>query len=102
MFQLYYKYAQFCFIMSETHHSMEYQLNVGEFSGPLEKLLELIEAQKLDISEVSLATVTDDFLQYLDKFKAGLDLSSQDGVAIAEEKFRIDLRVLADFISVAS
>lgn len=81
---------------------MEYQLNVGEFSGPLEKLLELIEAQKLDISEVSLAKVTDDFLQYLDKFKQGLDLSSKDGVAAAEEKFRIDLRVLADFISVAS
>jgi segregation and condensation protein A len=81
---------------------MEYQTNVGEFSGPLEKLLELIEAQKLDISEVSLAKVTDDFLQYLDKFKAGLDLSSKDGVATAEEKFRIDLRVLADFISVAS
>jgi segregation and condensation protein A len=75
--------------------STEYQAQVGEFSGPLEKLLELIEGQKLDISEVSLAKVTDQFLQYLDQFKAGLDLSS-------EEKFRIDLRVLADFISVAS
>jgi segregation and condensation protein A len=80
---------------------MEYQLNVGEFNGPLEKLLELIEAQKLDISEVSLAKVTDDFLQYLDKFKQGLDMSAE-GAAGAEEKFRIDLRVLADFISVAS
>ena len=74
---------------------MEYQTNIGKFSGPLEKLLELIEGKKLDISEVSLAKVTDDFLQYLEAFKKELDLSS-------EEKFRIDLRVLADFISVAS
>ena len=74
---------------------MEYQTQVGKFSGPLEKLLELIEGQKLDISEVSLAKVTDDFLQYLETFKKEFDLSS-------EEKFRIDLRVLADFISVAS
>jgi segregation and condensation protein A len=81
---------------------MEYQTKVGEFSGPLEKLLELIEAQKLDINDVSLAKVTDEFLQYLDSFKARLDLSSKEGVKEAEEKFRIDLRVLADFISVAS
>jgi segregation and condensation protein A len=71
-----------------------YQLQVGEFSGPLEKLLELIEEQKLEVSEVSLATVTDGFLQYLEKFK-------HEG-EIGEESFRIDLRVLADFISVAS
>ena len=74
---------------------MPYELHVGEFSGPLEKLLELIEEQKLDVSEVSLAKVTDGFLKYLDKFKAS-------GGFAAEERFRVDLRVLADFISVAS
>ena len=58
---------------------MEYQTNVGEFSGPLEKLLELIEGQKLDISDVSLAKVTDDFLHYLDKFKQGFDPASVVG-----------------------
>jgi segregation and condensation protein A len=80
---------------------MEYETRVGEFSGPLEKLLELIEAQKLDISDVSLAKVTDDFLQYLDKFKAGLDID-KNGVARSEDSFRIDLRILADFVSIAS
>jgi segregation and condensation protein A len=74
---------------------MAYELRVGQFSGPLDKLLDLIEEQKLDVSEVSLAKVTDGFLKYLDEFK-------QDGGFAVEERFRLDLRVLADFISVAS
>src|ERR1700679_2439475 len=80
---------------------MEYQLKLDNFSGPLEKLLELIEAQKMDVGEVSMAKVTDDFLKYLETLK-----SSNLLTAAAEEAgldvFRLDLRVLADFISVAS
>ena len=70
-----------------------YELKLEKFSGPLEKLLELIEEQKLDVNEVSMANVTDDFLKYLDEFR-------KEG-AHAEE-FRADLRLLADFIAVAS
>ena len=65
-----------------------------QFSGPLEKLLELIEAEKMDMNEVSMAKVTDGFLKYLGKVPKG----RQEG----EERFRVDLRILADFISVAS
>jgi chromatin segregation and condensation protein Rec8/ScpA/Scc1 (kleisin family) len=32
-------------------------LTVGEFKWPLEKLLELIEAEKVDVSEVSMARI---------------------------------------------
>jgi len=55
----------------------------------------------MDINEVSLAKVTDDFLKYLETFKQGMadDMTSTED---AERKFRIDLRVLADFVSVAS
>lgn len=74
---------------------MQYETSVGEFSGPLEKLLELIEAEKLGISEVSLAKVTDGFLKYLDDFKR--QATEED-----EGRFRVDLRILADFVSVAS
>jgi segregation and condensation protein A len=72
---------------------MEYEITLEQFSGPLEKLLALIEAEKLGIDEVSMAKVTDGFLKYLEKFKQGGE---------GEERFRVDLRVLADFISVAS
>ncbi len=75
-----------------------YEFKTETFSGPLEKLLELIEAQKMDVSEVSMAKVTDDFLKYLEKIKNN---EYDDGRKV-EAIFHTDLRVLADFISVAS
>ncbi|MFA5084147.1 MAG: segregation/condensation protein A [Candidatus Paceibacterota bacterium] len=44
---------------------MAYELKLEQFSGPLEKLLELIEEKKLEITQLSLAQVTADFLVYL-------------------------------------
>ena len=35
------------------------------FEGPVEVLLELIEKRKLFVNDVSLAAVTDDFIQYM-------------------------------------
>lgn len=43
-----------------------YQIKLEQFSGPLDLLLSLIEDQKLDISQVSLAKVTDQYLAYVD------------------------------------
>ncbi|HVO28727.1 MAG TPA: segregation/condensation protein A [Candidatus Paceibacterota bacterium] len=78
-----------------------YELTVGEFKGPLEKLLELIEAEKMDVSEVSMARVTDDFLKYLDALRSSNLLEGVAGET-ATDKVRLDLRVLADFIAIAS
>ncbi|MEK7085259.1 MAG: segregation/condensation protein A [Patescibacteria group bacterium] len=44
---------------------MTYAFKVGEFEGPLALLLELIEARKLSISAVSLATIADEYIAYL-------------------------------------
>ena len=63
---------------------MNYELRIKNFSGPIEKLLELIEGKKLDITELSLAQVTADFLKYLQTI----------------EKFSPQL--LADFLVVAA
>lgn len=46
-----------------------YEIKLEQFSGPLEKLLELIEEQKLEINRVSLAAVTRDFLKYTEKLQ---------------------------------
>lgn len=51
--------------MSE--HSEKFNLETGSFQGPLEALLDLIEARKLSISEVALADVTDAYLAYVEK-----------------------------------
>jgi segregation and condensation protein A len=61
-----------------------YELKTPEFVGPIEKLLELIEAKKLDSTRLSLSVVTADFLSYLQ----GLS--------------EISPALLADFIVVAS
>ncbi len=63
-----------------------YQVAIDQFSGPLEKLLELIEEKQLDITTVNLAAVTNDFIGYLKT------LGSQDKHP----------GVVADFVVVAS
>ncbi len=63
-----------------------YEVKLEQFSGPLEKLLELIEGKKLEITAISLAEVTEDFLDYLK--------------TLSEEARHPS--VLADFVVVAS
>src|SRR3989338_814835 len=65
---------------------MNYEVKLDKFSGPLEKLLEIIETKELDITLVSLARVTGDFLDYLKN--------------LAEQEKHPS--VLADFVVVAS
>ncbi len=42
-----------------------YTVKLEKFEGPLDLLLRLIEEQKLDISEISLARVTDQYIEHL-------------------------------------
>lgn len=43
-----------------------FQVKTESFEGPLELLLSLIEKRKLFINDISLAAVTDDYIQYLE------------------------------------
>ena len=43
----------------------EFTLEIGEFRGPLELLLDLIEQRKMDISDISLAAVSDEYVTYI-------------------------------------
>ncbi|UOF89878.1 segregation/condensation protein A [Fodinisporobacter ferrooxydans] len=44
---------------------MEYQLHLDAFAGPLDLLLHLIEKNELDIHDIPIAQVTEQYLQYL-------------------------------------
>lgn len=44
-----------------------YQVQTSSFEGPLDLLLQLIEKEKLSITEVSLASVTDQYLSYMER-----------------------------------
>ena len=50
-----------------------FRVAVGEFEGPFDLLLNLISKHELDITEISLSVVTDEFIQYLHK----LDLEKE-------------------------
>lgn len=61
-----------------------YQVKLAVFEGPLDLLLHLIEREELDITRVSLAQVTDQYLEYL---------------SLLEE---INAEILADFLVIAA
>ncbi|MGM7423860.1 segregation/condensation protein A, partial [Cellulosimicrobium sp. CpK407] len=42
-----------------------FEVRLDNFSGPFDLLLSLITKHKLDITEVALARVTDDFIAYI-------------------------------------
>ena len=83
-------------IWGRTYIYYMYELKSEQFSGPIEKLLELIEGKKMEITELSLAEVTADFLNYLQALN-NAELAQPDA-----EKIDVSPRMLADFISVAS
>lgn len=66
-----------------------YELKHEKFSGPIETLLDLIERKKLEVTEFSLAEVTADFLDYLQKLGTG-------------ESIPASPRIIADFVVIAS
>lgn len=61
-----------------------YTVKLKQFQGPLDLLLQLTEEKKLDITEISLAKVTDQYLTYLKKIES------------------IPLEDLANFLGIAS
>lgn len=50
-------------------HSDQYQIETDLYQGPLDVLLDLIEKTELDITVLSLAQVTDQFLAYIEQME---------------------------------
>lgn len=61
-----------------------FQIQQEKFTGPLDLLLNLIEEKKLEITEISLAKVTDEFLSYVGDLK------------------KVEPAILADFLVIAT
>jgi len=61
-----------------------YQVNIQQFSGPLDLLLQLVEKKNLAITELSLAQVTQEYVAFLNEQE---EINSED---------------LADFLVIAS
>src|SRR4030065_1694848 len=49
---------------------MEYKVRLEIFEGPLDLLLHLIRKNEVDIFDIPIATIADQYLEYLDMMKA--------------------------------
>ena len=61
----------------------EYTVKTEAFEGPLELLLNLIEKRKLFISDISLAQVADDYIEYINKQEDFPMASTADFILVA-------------------
>lgn len=64
---------------------MDYRVHTAQFEGPLDLLLHLIEKEELDITQLALAQVTDEFLAYVETMRG-----------------RLDIEIVADFLVIAA
>jgi len=79
-----------------------YELKLAEFQGPIAKLLELIEARKLEITRVNLAEVTADFISYIKKLEAVPVALLADFVAVAAKLILIKSHALLPSLGVSA
>jgi segregation and condensation protein A len=79
-----------------------YKIKIDQFEGPLEVLLGLIEKRKLFINEISLASITDDFVTYVKSMpKTDLDFYASF-IAVAATLILIKSRSLIPNLELSS
>ena len=59
----------------ESNNSKQISINIPNYNGPLEVLLDLAKAQKVDLAEISITKLADQFLEFIKNSKS-LDLES--------------------------
>ena len=59
----------------ESIKANQISINIPNYNGPLEVLLDLAKSQKVDLAEISITTLADQFLEFIKKSK-NLDLES--------------------------
>jgi len=73
---------------------MEYTLKINEFEGPLDLLLHLIKESKMNIFELKIEVITDQYLDYIHKMEQmNLDIASSY-LVMASELIEIKSRLL--------
>ncbi|MFO7815057.1 MAG: segregation/condensation protein A [Halanaerobiales bacterium] len=63
---------------------MDYEVKLDEFQGPLELLYQLVKKNKIEISKISLAKITGEYLDYIDQHIMDLEFTSEFLVIAAE------------------
>jgi segregation and condensation protein A len=73
---------------------MDYEVKLEIFEGPLDLLLHLIRKNEVDIFDIPIATITDQYLEYLDMMKAFNISVAGDFLVMASTLVHIKSRML--------
>lgn len=79
-----------------------YELKLQQFSGPIEKLFELIEEKKMEITDLNLAEITADFLRYLQSLNQSNPRLIADFVVVAARLILIKSKALLPTLELTS
>jgi segregation and condensation protein A len=74
--------------------TISYEVKLPLFEGPLDLLLHLIEREELDITRVSLAQVTDQYLEYIGRLEEREVSNLVDFLVVASKLLLIKSRLL--------
>ncbi|WP_402465614.1 segregation and condensation protein A [Isoptericola aurantiacus] len=83
---------------AQTPRAGAFQVHLDNFDGPFDLLLSLITARELDVTEVALAAVTDDFVAHIRSAEAAAAEAADRG----EEHPSWDLGTASEFLVVAA
>ena len=73
---------------------MNYEVNIDKFSGPLDLLLHLIKESKVNIYDIKIVDITNQYLEYIKKMQnLNLDIQS-DYLVMASELIEMKSRML--------
>ncbi|HAE74440.1 MAG TPA: segregation/condensation protein A, partial [Candidatus Aquiluna sp.] len=61
---------------AQLESEVDFQLHLDNFEGPFDLLLNLIGKHELDISQIALARVTDEFLKYVKQLDSRQEIES--------------------------
>lgn len=77
---------------------MSYQVAIEQFQGPLDVLLELIEQQELEITEISLAEIAETFIRHLEQVEERYPEELADFLIVATRLLYLKSRALLPYL----
>lgn len=79
-----------------------YNIKLEKFEGPLDLLLQLIEEDELNISEISLAAIADEYVEYIKSHKEDINADElSDFLVVAAKLLLIKSKYLMPFLETA-
>jgi segregation and condensation protein A len=78
-----------------------FAIKIDKFEGPLDLLLEMVEKKKLHITEVSLASVADEFINHIKSYQEMPMAQTADFIVIASTLLLIKSKALLPYLDLS-